>query len=279
MPNTGARTLLVDDDPTFRNLLEHILLDNGYQVLTAGSAAELLRQADGCDLILLDLGLPDEDGLVLLRRYRAQWRARVVVLSGRDDAESRLAALELGADEVLTKPFSPRELLLRLARLVERPAGRPGGAPAPVLCFGGWQLDLSGRHLWSPLGTEVCLSRGEFELLRALAEARGAVVARSRLEDLLPTRGDPHPGTLTVLMHRLRRKLAVDRADAPALETLPGIGYRLRPEAAARAWETRSAAGRATPHRVYGGAASAAHPSPATAAATVTAGTSPTAVT
>lgn len=234
MPKTGARTLVVDDDLTFRNLLAHILLDNGYQVLTAGSAAEFLRQADGCDLILLDLGLPDEDGLVLLRRYRAQWRARVVVLTARCDAESRLAALELGADEVLTKPFTPRELLLRLARLVDRPAAGPGGAPAPVLCFGGWQLDVPGRHLSSPLGAEVSLSRSEFELLRALADARGAVVARSRLEDLLPTRGAPHPSTLSVLMHRLRRKLTLEPADAPALETVSGIGYRLRLPVTAR---------------------------------------------
>ena len=154
----------------------------------------------------------------------------MVVVSGRCDGESRLAALELGADEVLTKPFNPRELLLRLARLMDRPADRPGGAPtqAPVWRFGGWTLDAVGHHLRDPRGTEVPLSRGEFELLRALAGAQGAVVTRSRLEDLLPSRGDPHPGTLSVLIHRLRRKLGREPEDTPALETVSGIGYRLR---------------------------------------------------
>jgi len=235
-----TRVLVVDDDLTYCRLLEYILLAQGYQVRTVGNAVAMLRQTVGCDLILLDLNLPDEDGLVLLRRYRSQWRAAVVVISGRADDENRLAALELGADEVLSKPFMPQELLLRLERLMGRRAEvaqqrqRTGPAGLAALHFGGWTLDTASHQVRSPDGAVLKLSRGEYELLKALAAAQGAMVTRATLTDLLPTRGDYNPNTLTVLIHRVRRKLGRDADGTQLVETVPGLGYRLRPQAAAR---------------------------------------------
>jgi two-component system, OmpR family, response regulator len=218
--------LLVDDDLTFRNLVETYLTDNGYRVRTAGSALEMRSQTNACDLILLDLSLPDEDGIVLLRRFRRQWTMPVMVVSGRSQDDCRVAALELGADDFLIKPFSPPELLLRIEHCLKR------AQPADRMVewrFAGWRLNVAMRRLLDPAGAVVKLTRGEFELLHALLLADGAVVSRQRLMDLLPTRTDPHPNTLTVLMSRLRRKL--DEPDATGesiLETVPGVGYRLR---------------------------------------------------
>lgn len=214
--------LLVDDDVTFRNLVETYLIDNGYRVLTAGSALEMRKQTQASDLILLDLSLPDEDGIVLLRRFRRQWTMPVMVVSGRSQDEDRVAALELGADDFLIKPFSPPELLLRIEHCLKR---APPGEQAVEWRFAGWRLNVSMRQLFDPAGAPVKLTRGEFELLHALLRAEGAVLSRQRLMDLLPTRADPHPNTLTVLLSRLRRKLGAP--GAPILETLPGVGYRL----------------------------------------------------
>ena len=236
-PTVQGRVLLVDDDPIFRSLLEHILVTQGYQVLSAGCAAEMLRQVGSCDLILLDLNLPDEDGLVLLRRFRPQWEAAVIVVTSREDSENRLAALELGADDILIKPFVPQELLLRINGLLVRQMNRTGRLDAPdadrsatdsVLPFGDWTLDLRQRQVLNPSGVELRLSRGEFELLRTLVVARGGVVTRADLADRLPSRGDPNPNTVTVLMHRLRQKLSQGADNSVVLETVSGIGYRLR---------------------------------------------------
>ncbi|MBK5963489.1 hypothetical protein CCR95_05140 [Thiocystis minor] len=225
MEHLRPRILLVDDDLTFRNLVETYLIDNGYRVLLAGSALEMLRKTAACELILLDLTLPDEDGIVLLRRFRRQWKVPVIVVSGRDADENRLVALELGADDFLTKPFSPRELLLRVEHCLKRIA--PQDQPVEW-AFGGWLLNVPRRQLSNPAGVPVKLTRGEFEVLHALLAAKGSVVPRRRLTDLLPTRADPHPNTLTVLLSRLRRKLDAGETEDSILETAPGIGYRLR---------------------------------------------------
>ncbi len=154
----------------------------------------------------------------------------VLVVSGRGHEENRLVALELGADDFLTKPFSPRELLLR----IEHCLNRVGPKDQPVeWTFGGWRLNVSKRQLHNPAGESVKLTRGEFEVLLALLMANGAVMSRQHLTDRLPTRADPHPNTLTVLLSRLRRKLDMGETGESILETVPGIGYRLRIPASA----------------------------------------------
>jgi two-component system OmpR family response regulator len=225
----SAHLLVVEDDEFVQSLLSAYLGKEGFRITRASSGQEMLAllNQEAIDLILLDLSLPDEDGLTLARQVRARSGVPIVVLTSRTERDVRLAALEIGADDFLTKPFDPEELTLRLRNLLNRSHGlgsyeRPGRARG-VISFEGFSLNLPGHALHDAKGKEISLSPAEFNLLAALAQAPGRVLSRAQLLDAVSRNGDGASERLIdVLISRLRRKTG--RPDLIA--TSPGLGYR-----------------------------------------------------
>jgi len=220
----GRRVLLVEDDPAQRFLLAAYLSQSGFQVLEAGSVGEAwLHIREGSpDLVLLDLNLPDGDGLDLARELRAK-DLPVIVVSLRE--EDRLVGLEIGVDDFVTKPYQPRELVARASNVLRRCHGRPAGE---ARCFGPYRIHGERRVVLDEDGQEVTLTRGEFDLLNDLFQARGRVRSRGQLAEVLSPDGDYASGrSVDVLVSRLRQKLEVDPRSPSLLLTAPGYGYRL----------------------------------------------------
>lgn len=228
-PSDRPTVLVVDDDAEIVALLQRYLATNGFHVRSAGSGAQLREHiaAHGVDLVLLDLGLPDEDGLSVLRHLQAAWRGPVIVVTGRGDAVERVVGLELGADDYVTKPFDFRELLARI-RSVLRRAAKPA-APAAAgqrVDFAGFTLNLSARSLADANGEVLVLTSGEFDLLAALVEHAGQVVDRDRLMTRLHGRdAGPYDRSIDVGIARLRRKLGDDAASPTLIRSVRGVGY------------------------------------------------------
>jgi two-component system, OmpR family, response regulator len=200
------RILVVDDDPGLRELLDGYLRDSGYEVQTVADGVAMQEQlARGpFDLVVLDLMLPGEDGLTLCRRLRSQGSLPILMLTARGDEFERVLGLEMGADDYLAKPFSPRELLARIRSILRRSGDRGADAAARIV-FGGWALDLGAHHLVDPEGVVVVLSTGEFRLLRALAENLNRVLTRDQLIDAIAGReANRLERTVDVLVSRLR---------------------------------------------------------------------------
>ncbi|QQQ00602.1 response regulator [Lysobacter enzymogenes] len=229
------RLLLVDDDADILALLVRYLGANGCKTATAASAAQARATvaAGGIDLVLLDLGLPDEDGLSLLRHLQTQWRGPVIVVSGRGEAVDRVVGLELGADDYVAKPFDLRELLARVRSVLRRAA-----APAPAaecLAFEGFRLDLSARRLTDATGAEIALTTGEFQLLRALLQRPQQVLSRDELMTALHGReAGPYDRTIDVAIGRLRRKIEADPAAPGLIKAVRGAGYLFAAAVSAR---------------------------------------------
>jgi two-component system KDP operon response regulator KdpE len=217
------RVLVVDDDATLRSTLRIALQAGGHEVVLVGdgrSALQALRE-DGPDLVLLDLGLPDVGGVEVLRRLRTWSSIPVVVLSARDGPDDKVQALDLGADDSVTKPFGPAELLARV-----RAAGRRAGADLPVVEAGRLSIDLRARVLRRG-GEPVRLTPTEWAVLEVLVRAQGGLVRRA---DLLHEVWGPaysqETNYLRVYLGTLRKKLEEDTAHPVHLLTEPGIGYR-----------------------------------------------------
>ncbi len=237
---TLPHVAVLDDEVDITQLLATYLQAQGFRVSQVHSGRDLLAlmARDPAALVLLDLGLPGEDGFVIARQLREHWRCGLVIVTGRGDAIDKVVGLEIGADDYVTKPFDLRELLARvkavLRRLVPAEPAPPAAAPAPVqrprLQFAGWTLDTAARRLVDAGGAEVVLTTGEFELLQVLARHGGRVLSRDFL--LEQTRGReaaPFDRTIDVLVGRLRRKLG-DSADEPQLiKSVRGAGYLFAP--------------------------------------------------
>lgn len=237
---TLPHVAVLDDEVDITQLLATYLQAQGFRVSQVHSGRDLLAlmARDPAALVLLDLGLPGEDGFVIARQLREHWRCGLVIVTGRGDAIDKVVGLEIGADDYVTKPFDLRELLARvkavLRRLVPAEPAPPAAAPAPVqrpqLQFAGWTLDTAARRLVDAGGAEVVLTTGEFELLQVLARHGGRVLSRDFL--LEQTRGReaaPFDRTIDVLIGRLRRKLG-DNADEPQLiKSVRGAGYLFVP--------------------------------------------------
>ena len=228
------RILVVDDDPGLRELLDGYLRDSGFEVQTVADGdamrAELARTP--FDLIVLDLMLPGEDGLTLCRRLRAHSSVPILMLTARGDEFERVLGLEMGADDYLAKPFSPRELLARIRSILRR-AGDRGSDASSRIGFDGWTLDLGAHHLVDPEGVVVVLSTGEFRLLRALAENLNRVLTRDQLIDAIAGReANRLERTVDVLVSRLRKRLRDDAREPRMIRTVRSEGYMLvsRPE-------------------------------------------------
>lgn len=227
----SARLLVVEDQVDVRHAVCNYLRLRGYSVTeasTGGAFVAALRD-DGFELVLLDLNLPDADGLQLLREARIESNAPIFVVSGRCTEADRIRALEYGADDFVVKPFSIRELELRIRNFLLRQTLRTRQEDdAEVWTFADWRVDLPRRVVVSLTGEPVALTRGEFELLCCLVRAEGAVVSRrailEALHDTGVLMGDE---SLTTLVYRLRRKLGRDDAGGALIETAPAVGFRI----------------------------------------------------
>ncbi|NUB28037.1 response regulator [Azospirillum brasilense] len=229
--------LVVDDDREIRTLLSQFLTRHGFRVTGAKDGVEMMRTLDSArvDLIVLDLMMPGEDGLSLCRRLRATpdtAQTPVIMLTAMGEETDRIVGLEMGADDYLAKPFSPRELLARVKAVLRRASGPPvaGGAVGKTLGFEGWTLDLAKRELRSPDGVLVQLSAGEYDLLVAFVEHPQRVLTRDQLLDLARGRSAvPFDRSIDVQVSRLRRKIEPDPADPTMIKTVRGGGYLFTP--------------------------------------------------
>ncbi len=223
-----SHVLIVEDEPDIRALVVHHLKREGYQVSAASSGAEALRQVQAAapDLVLLDLMMPAMDGLEVCRRLRqdpATASLPIVMLTAKGDEVDRVLGLEIGADDYIVKPFSPKELVARVRAVLRR--GGPAPASAP-LKLGALVMDL-GTHMVSVGGEALTLTPKEFDLLRALVEARGRVLSREFLLDRVwgySRASEIESRTVDVHVRRLRVKLG---PEGRRILTVKSVGYRL----------------------------------------------------
>ena len=219
-----AAVLVVDDDAHIREVARFALARAGHTVELAGDGAEAAERLarGGIDLVVLDILMPELDGLSLCRQLRG--RVPIVFLSSRTEEADRVLGLELGADDYLTKPFSPRELVARVAAVLRRTASEAVPAPRPVLAIGGVTIDRD-RHAVRVGDNELVVTATELRLLATLASHKGRVLSRSQL--IATVYGDDHhisARTIDTHVRNLRAKLAA--AGAPVIETVHGVGYR-----------------------------------------------------
>ena len=267
---TQQHIAVLDDEEDIRQLLATYLGANGFRVtpVQSGGALMDLMVRETPALVLLDLGLPGEDGFAIARRLRERWACGLVIVTGRGDAVDKIVGLEIGADDYVTKPFDLRELLARIKAVLRRlqPEALPNAVavtqPAPMATppdagslpvashgarlagkpaaaaatnferfrFSGWLLDRAARCLTGPDGAEVGLTSGEFDLLSVFVQHPGRVLSRDFL--LESTRGReaaPFDRTVDVQIGRLRKKLEVDSQDPKILKSVRGAGYVLVP--------------------------------------------------
>lgn len=218
--------LVVDDDPRLREVLTLTLNRAGYQVATASNGQQALVSAtrDATDLIVLDVGLPELDGLEVCRRLRQTSDVPILFLTARDDEVDRILGLELGADDYVTKPFSPRELVARIKTILKR---SQRVTTSVIYRHGNLTLDPE-RHLCEVNGTPVALTRTEAYILQTLIQRPSHVVTRSHLIDAIYGPGSPvSDRTLDSHLRNLRRKLG-EAGWGNGVETVHGIGLRLR---------------------------------------------------
>lgn len=225
------RILVVDDDLHIRRLLQGTLERGGYQALEATTAAEALEQARATtpDAILLDLGLPDRDGLEIVPLLKQHSPAPILVVSARDATDQKVAALDLGADDYVTKPFDSEEILARLRASLRHLLAAQGASP--IVRTHGLGIDLANRVITRG-GDEIHLTRKEFEVLRQLALTPGRVVTHQRvLEAAWPYEHDRRIDYLRIVVRNLRQKLEPDPARPTIIVNELGVGYRLMTDA------------------------------------------------
>ena len=233
--NTAVRVLVVDDDPEICNLLAEYLSTHGYEVTLAdcGEAmrAEMERAAPA--VVLLDVGLPDVDGVSLARFLRERYEVGIIMITGADEVVDRVVGLEVGADDYITKPFDLREVRARLRSVLRRMQGKAAETPRGQAAFvpvGRCRLDLRSHQLADSNGREVGLTAMEFDLLKALVERPNQVLSRDELLTLTRKREwEPFDRSVDILIGRLRRKLEEDPGRPSAIRTIRGAGYMFVP--------------------------------------------------
>ncbi|HYL20165.1 MAG TPA: response regulator [Gemmatimonadales bacterium] len=230
MADPAPVVLLIEDEPQMRRFLRAALENEAYRLVEAGTAREGLAQAAGQnpDIILLDLGLPDGDGIDLTRRLREWARTPIVVISARGQERDKVAALDAGADDYLTKPFGVGELLARMRVALRHAARAAGGPDEPVFTTGDLRVDLEHRRVFLA-EREVHLTPIEYKVLLALVRQAGKVLThRYLLKEVWGASAVTQTPALRVHMAQLRHKLEKDPAQPRHLLTEPGVGYRLR---------------------------------------------------
>ena len=229
--------LIVDDDRDIRALLAAFLEANGCVVRTAADGGGMHRLLDEStfDLAILDVMLPGQDGLDLCRALRKVSAMPIIMLTARAEEADRIVGLEIGADDYVTKPFNPRELLARIRAVLRRTrgntSGRPQGHAQRAYRFEGWVLTLDRRELVNPDGVMVDLSTGEYELLVAFLEAPNRVLSRDQLLESARSQPDSvFDRAIDVQVSRLRRKIEPNETSAPMIRTIRGAGYMFAPK-------------------------------------------------
>ena len=221
----GPSVLVVDDEPMVREVLERYLTAEGYSVGVATDGEEALVRFEEHlpDLVLLDLMLPKLDGYEVFRRIRDHGGTPVIMLTARGDETDRIVGLDLGADDYVTKPFSPREVVARVRAVLRRTSDLPNGEP---LRYG--DLEIVGERREARLrGAPVRLTRKEFDLLHHLASRPGVALTRTQLlEEVWDFAWDGDSATVTVHVRRLREKIEEDPSEPTRIVTVWGVGYR-----------------------------------------------------
>ncbi len=225
--------LVVDDDPEILRMVSSYLTGEGYGVETATNGMRMgeILKAQAVDLVILDLGLPGQDGLDLAHALRAKSDIGIIILTGRGAVVDRVVGLEIGADDYLTKPVSLRELLARVRSVLRRQAAslaKRGPKSPSQARFAGWSLDFNARKLTTSNGTEIPLTTAEFRLLGALVVEAQQPVHRDRLLELVAEREwTPYDRSVDVLVGKLRQKVETDPKSPSLIRTERGVGYLL----------------------------------------------------
>ena len=237
MSQNNTQILVVDDEPELREMLAEYLSNQGYTVHTAEDGIVMRRHLEArlFDLILLDINMPGEDGLSLARYVREHHQIGIIMLTAASDVIDRIVGLEMGADDYITKPFDPRELLARMKSVLRRSAAglaeaddnETPSASGGGVRFGRCLLDLDAHKLFScEDGAEVSLTSMEFDLLKAFAEHPNRVLSRDQLLDLAHNRDwDPFDRSIDIRITRLRRKIELDPSKPQTIKTVRGAGY------------------------------------------------------
>jgi two-component system, OmpR family, response regulator len=231
----AVRVLVVDDDASIRAMLSEYLSGHGYEVCQAHSGETMREQLAKAvpAVVLLDIGLPGEDGLTLARFLRERYRVGIIMVTGAGDVVDRVAGLEVGADDYIAKPFDPRELRARLKSVLRRleGQGRAGAAPAePSVTVGCCLLDMRSQQLRDAAGREVPLTAMEFQLLKVFVQNPNRVLSRDQLLSLTRNREwEPFDRSIDIRIARLRRKVEADPDRPSAIRTVRGTGYMFVP--------------------------------------------------
>lgn len=231
--NPKDSILIVDDDPEIRQLLVDYLVRNGFDAKPAASGRDMWQVLDkhAIDLVVLDLMLPDTDGLVLCRDLRAKSNLPVLMLTARGEETDRILGIEMGADDYLVKPFSPRELLARIKGILRRTRSLPPNLKPDTqrcLVFAGWKLDTATRVLTGADGVATPLSGAEYRLLRILLDHPNRVLNRDQLVELIHGReAEPYDRAIDVQISRLRQRLQDTGRESGLIKTVRGEGYVL----------------------------------------------------
>lgn len=230
--NSPLQILIVDDDEGITTLLCDYLASFGFETHAASDGVSMHRQLNSrhIDLIVLDLMLPGTDGLTLAREVRQRSRIPIIILTARSNPYDCVLGLEMGADDYMSKPFEPRELVARIQTVLRRMTARPEGsgthANSDVIRFDGWELDRNERCLTSPAGLVVALSNAEFRLLSTFLRTPRRVFSRDQLMEQARGRAmDSFERSIDLLVSRLRQKLADDPRDPSMIKTVRGAGY------------------------------------------------------
>ena len=232
--------LIVDDDPEIRGLLVNYLSRNAFEAVAARDGREMWQKLErhAVDLIVLDLMLPDTDGLTLCRELRVKSSIPVLMLTARGEETDRIVGIEMGADDYLVKPFNPRELLARIKAILRRARALPPNLrPEQTRClsFAGWCLDTAARLLTSPDGVATPLSGGEYRLLRILLDHPNRVLTRDQLTEMTQGReAEAYDRAVDVQVSRLRQRLRDDSREPELIKTVRGEGYVLASTVEAR---------------------------------------------
>ena len=228
----NSRILVVDDDSDVRFMLKRYLSRHGFDVETAEDGAQLrdLVGKQAFDLVVLDLNMPGEDGISLARFLRDNHPVGIVMLTAAAEVVDRIVGLEVGADDYVTKPFEPRELLARIKSVLRRleTAAPAAAAQAPDgrMPFGNCSLDMDARRLFDENGEEITITSMEYDLLKAFADHPNKVLSRDQLLNLAHNRDwEPFDRSIDIRITRLRRKIEPDPAKPQIIKTVRGAGY------------------------------------------------------
>lgn len=233
---SSGKVLIVDDDADIRRVLTEYLGSHDYEVtaVASGDAMRSALQAAVPDVVLLDLGLPGEDGLTLARYLRERYSVGIIIVTGASETVDRIVGLEVGADDYIGKPFDPRELRARIKSVLRRlqPQAAPAGQNSRVP-VGRCTLDMAARQMFDRDGTEVQITAMEFDLLKAFVDHPNQVLSRDRLLTLTRNREwEPFDRSIDIRITRLRRKVEDDPENPRSIRTVRGAGYMYVPSAA-----------------------------------------------